>query len=633
MSTQNLKILVVDDDAFVKEMLAEILQSSGYFVETAENGRDALEKYRKDPGISLITSDMDMPEMNGLDLIKELRNSGWDVPVIILTGNDQVSVAIEALKSGANDYLLKDENIQDTILISVERVLEKQRLKEQNQQLLIDLANKNKELENFNNILTNTIAVLTQIGTALSSERNLNSLLEMIVAEARNATNADGGTLYIMENNQLNFKIVQNKSKNIFMGGTSKDPINFQPVSLDESNVSAYCAIKKEIINISDVYTSQDFDFSGPKKYDASTGYKTKSMLVLPMLDRLNNVVGVLQLINAIDRKTGEIIEFPSNQVEIARSLASQAGIAIENARSYEKIERKNIAFERFVPKEFLRHLGKVEVEEINLGDASREELSVLFSDIRSFTKLSETMTPEENFLFLNDYLQVIGPVIWGHGGFIDKYIGDAIMALFSGSRVGVADDSVAAAISMLEELKEFNKQRQRTGSAPIAIGVGIHTGQLRLGTVGFEKRMETTVIGDTVNLASRVESLTKKYGISVAITSSTLQCLKEPAPFLVREIDTVQVKGKENAVTIYEVFNSDADKLKEKKVQTLSKYQEGINLYKQCSWAEALKIFTELQSQLENDKIIEIYIGRCHAFQENPPDMAWDGITRLDEK
>jgi|GEM_PF-2346987 len=633
MAAQNLKVLVVDDDAFVREMLADILQSGGYDVETAENGVDALKKYATDPSIGLITSDMDMPEMNGLDLIKALRNNKWEVPVIFLTGNDQIAVAIEALNSRANDYLLKDEHIQDTILISVEKVLEKQRLKEQNRQLMIDLATKNKELESFNDTLKSTINTLTHIGTALSSERNLNKLLAMIVNESRNATHADGGTLYILEDNQLNFKIVQNKSKNIFMGGASQDPVTFPPVPLIESNVSAYCALKKEIVNIPDVYMREDFDFSGPKKFDAATGYKTKSMLVLPMLDRTSAVVGVLQLINATDPKTGEIVEFSENQVEIVHSLASQAGVAIENARSYEKIERKNAAFERFVPKEFLRYLGKVEVEEIHLGDASREEMSVLFSDIRSFTKISETLTPEENFLFLNDYLKWIGPIIEGQGGFIDKYIGDAILALFSGNRIGVADDAVAAAVGMLEKLREYNVHRKKIGFEPIAIGVGIHTGQLRLGTIGFEKRMETTVVGDTVNLASRVEGLTKRYGTPVIITASTFQRLVDPTSLWVREIDTVQVPGRERATVIYEVFNGDPESLREKKLRTLSKYQEGLILYKQRKWQLALQIFSELHADLKTDRVLEIYLERCREFQNRPPEESWEGITRLDEK
>lgn len=147
MDNQNVKILVVDDDPFVRDMLATILQSAEYIVETADDGLDALKKYSGGSGIHLIISDMNMPEMSGLELIKKLRQGGSDVPIIILTGNNEISVAIEAINSGANDYLLKDENIQDTVILSSEKVLEKDRLKKQNLQLMADLAIKNEKLE------------------------------------------------------------------------------------------------------------------------------------------------------------------------------------------------------------------------------------------------------------------------------------------------------------------------------------------------------------------------------------------------------------------------------------------------------------------------------------------------------
>jgi sigma-B regulation protein RsbU (phosphoserine phosphatase) len=147
MDSRKIKTLIVDDDSFVRDMLGMILQSSDYEVVTAENGADALEKFKADAGIDLIISDMNMPGMNGLELIKAIRDGGSDVPIIILTGNNEISIAIEAIRSGANDYLLKDENIQDTIILSVERVMEKHHLKLQNIRLMADLAIKNERLE------------------------------------------------------------------------------------------------------------------------------------------------------------------------------------------------------------------------------------------------------------------------------------------------------------------------------------------------------------------------------------------------------------------------------------------------------------------------------------------------------
>ncbi|MEG3972906.1 AAA family ATPase, partial [Microcoleus sp. T2B6] len=165
-----------------------------------------------------------------------------------------------------------------------------------------------------------------------------------------------------------------------------------------------------------------------------------------------------------------------------------------------------NQAYERFVPNQFLQFLDKSSIIDVELGDQVQLEMSVLFSDIRDFTTLSETMTPKDNFRFINSYLSRMEPVINENNGFIDKYIGDAIMALFSGE----ANNAVKAGIAMLHCLVEYNQNRANSGYGPIQIGIGINTGTLMLGTVGGQNRMEGTVISDAVNLASRVESLTK---------------------------------------------------------------------------------------------------------------------------
>ena len=178
------------------------------------------------------------------------------------------------------------------------------------------------------------IRKLSDIGRALSGVHDLNILLEMIVDQARSFTNADAGTLYIVENNTLRFQIVQNDSLKIRMGGKTGETIPFPPVELKESNVSAYVAIKGESINIPDVYDTDLFDFTGPKKFDQSTGYRSKSMLVVPMRNHENDVIGVLQLLNATNHANNQVIEFSQDYENLSESLASQAAVAITNADS-----------------------------------------------------------------------------------------------------------------------------------------------------------------------------------------------------------------------------------------------------------------------------------------------------------
>jgi class 3 adenylate cyclase len=212
-------------------------------------------------------------------------------------------------------------------------------------------------------------------------------------------------------------------------------------------------------------------------------------------------------------------------------------------------LKRTNLSIERFVPRPFLAIVGKPSIVDVELGDNRRHDMSVLFSDIRNFTTLSERMTPDENFAFINAYLERMGPVIRTHNGFIDKYIGDAIMALFE-----TADDALKAGLAMLEMLEAFNDGRRATGLPPIAIGIGINSGSLMLGTIGEKNRMDGTVISDAVNLASRVEDLTKVYGMPLLISEYTYQQLVDPKAYDIQPVDVVTVKGKSRPVALYRV-------------------------------------------------------------------------------
>ena len=190
------------------------------------------------------------------------------------------------------------------------------------------------------------IKKMSDIGRALSGVHDLNALLEMIVDQARSFTNADAGTLYIVEDETLRFQIVQNDSLKIFMGGKTGETIPFPPVELKESNVSAFVALKGKSVNIPDVYDTNLFDFTGPKKFDQSTGYRSKSMLVVPMKNHDNDVIGVLQLLNATNPVNNEVIAFSQDYENLSESLASQAAVSITNAKL---ISNMTELFEAFV--------------------------------------------------------------------------------------------------------------------------------------------------------------------------------------------------------------------------------------------------------------------------------------------
>jgi len=273
-----------------------------------------------------------------------------------------------------------------------------------------------------------------------------------------------------------------------------------------------------------------------------------------------------------------------------------------------EKLYQLNKAYERFVPNEFLALLDKQSIIEVQLGEQIEKEITILFADIRNFTNMSEKMTPQENFDFINAYLSRMEPVISSHHGFIDKYIGDGIMALFPTN----ADDALQAAINMLKRLAGYNLTRGRPGRPIINIGIGINAGLLMLGTVGGQNRMDGTVISDAVNLASRVEQLTKIYGASLLITEHTYVKLVDPHQYCIRMIDIVKVKGKSEKVTIYEVFDADVPEMIALKNETLSHFKEGFAFYHCNKFNDAKPFFEKVLQINPNDKTVQFYLAQC---------------------
>jgi signal transduction histidine kinase/class 3 adenylate cyclase/CheY-like chemotaxis protein len=276
------------------------------------------------------------------------------------------------------------------------------------------------------------------------------------------------------------------------------------------------------------------------------------------------------------------------------------------------QLSKLNQAYNRFVPRQFLQFLNKESIVDVQLGDQVQKDMSILFSDIRSFTTLSEKMTPEENFKFINAYLSQMEPVIIEHNGFIDKYIGDAVMALFSCG----ADDALKAGIDMLFQLKNYNEQRELENAPPIQIGIGINTGSLMLGTVGGHHRMDGSVISDAVNLASRMEGLTKNYGIPLLLTHQTYSQLHNPADYAIRRIDQVKVKGKSELVTVYEVFEADFPDNKAGKLATLEIFASALSLYEQQHYLKAAQQFEQCLDQNPLDTVADIYLQRCRQHE-----------------
>ncbi|HNI91533.1 MAG TPA: adenylate/guanylate cyclase domain-containing protein, partial [Leptospiraceae bacterium] len=277
-------------------------------------------------------------------------------------------------------------------------------------------------------------------------------------------------------------------------------------------------------------------------------------------------------------------------------------------------LSKTNEAYSRFVPVQFLNYLNKNSIVDIQLGDQVQKDMAILFSDIRSFTELSEKLTPKENFNFLNSYLQRMSPVIQKNNGFIDKYIGDAIMALFPGE----IEDAIHAAIDMQKEIRVYNQQRLKIGYDPIKIGCGIHSGNLMLGIIGADARMEGTVIADSVNVASRIEGLTKVYDASILVSDIILKKINNPSDYNYRFIDRVKVKGKSDYTVIYEIYDGQPNFMIELKTQTKKFFEDAITFYYDKKFRESIIAFEKVIEINPNDTATLIYLKRAKYYLEN---------------
>ncbi|BBD07547.1 PAS domain S-box [Desulfovibrio ferrophilus] len=332
---------------------------------------------------------------------------------------------------------------------------------------------------------------------------------------------------------------------------------------------------------------------------------------------------------------------FNANQRQYASRLAMVGGpgafflIALsmlmahfcqKSRRAELSIIKNNASFARFVPQEFLRLVGKGSLHDVELSTSVQREVAVLFSDIRSYTTLSEGMTSEEVFSFLNDYFVFVSKPVRANEGFIDIFIGDALMALFPRS----PEDALRSAVSMRYDLREFNDSRRKTGMPPVHCGYGLHFGEVTLGTLGTQERMQTTAIGDTVNLASRIESVTKTFKVEIVVSDSVYARLPDPSEFLLREIDTVRVKGKHEPVTLYECFDADPEDIAKGKVATMPLLAEAIGHYKAGEFDLALDKFTACAEACPTDSIPPIYLKRCNTMKRIPPGEGWTGVSTL---
>ena len=565
---------------------------------------------------------------------------------------------------------------------------------------------------------------LLEVSSSISAEIELEPLFQKAMNAVTYILQADRSTLFLYDRHTQELW-------SVVAEGVNSKQIRFPC----DTGIAGHVFITSDTINITDAYNDVRFN----TEIDKKTGYKTKSMLCMPIINKGGETLGVIQVLNKFEGVFTEVDEMR------LVAFGAQVAIAIENAQMFNEVKNvKNYneavlesmhqgmittnakgfvvkanskAVELFKPilpnksileqeiNEFfidknswiaeltqgiLENGGNDEALDSQLAlpdessisvnlkiqelknaqddrigclllfeDISREkrikstmaqylskeitdklfaeeeqmlggtlqETSVLFSDIRSFTNFTEKNGPQETVRMLNSYFTEMYEQIINHQGILDKYIGDAIMAVFGTPFPSPedADNSLQAAIGMIRALKTFNALRVKDNLDPISIGIGVNTGEVVAGNIGSDKRMDFTVIGDAVNLAARLESATKMYDTPILISSFTKNALQQE--YSLREVDLIVVKGKEEPVAVFEVLDSLEEEQQLVRKSYMKTYEKGLDAYRKQNWTTAKVDFETILEKNSNDKAASIYIERINYFLENPPDANWNGV------
>ena len=382
---------------------------------------------------------------------------------------------------------------------------------------------------------------------------------------------------------------------------------------------------------------------SGQSEILTDTRTLAESEIILPSVKAViyaalkvkHRVMGALVLASMED------VQYTAADLKLLTTLALQSSGGIESALLYEKnisearereesMRRIYEVTGKFVPYEFIGALGHQVITDVKLGDHIEKNVTVLFSDIREYTRISEKMTPQENFHFVCSFNERMGPIIRKHRGFVNQYLGDAIMAIFPGS----ASDALAAAVEMRHALNELNTERLAGGLEMIQIGIGMHSGPLIMGITGDLNRLDATTISDTVNTASRLESLTKYYHAGIILSDASLrQIMDESSGFHLRHLGLVQLKGKEEPIRIHECFDGDPELEVQHKIMSRAMFNGGMQLYLNESFASARQAFDEVLELDPADRTARFFQNKCTELMNSTNASHPVGVVEMQEK
>lgn len=613
------KVLVVEDSDLVAGVLSKYLADAGFEVVRAINGLEGiLATYREIP--DAIIMDVEMPLLQGYQASRLLkaRRGVSDIPIIMHTSLSEDRDQFWARSSGADAFITKDFDNMGPL---IERVKELAKHRACNVALIQEEAvkiNRDSILEMLGSVIDQQLfqaTVLNMLSGAVACVGSLEETAEFILSLIDK----------VCENHIAALLLKYNRECLLFVRpgqGIGKNAAeDFLRICQDDF-FAEFSDVNRNRINKCYLNVKERADF---EKNNLETR-KIASYLNITLMGHCD-AVGTLHVGNCINNYFSDYLR--QNIAVFAQGSAPilENALLMKNIREMEQGIRG--VFSKFVPAEIIDDLvGRHEASELLAGE--KRNVAVLFSDIRSFTEISEHNSPEEVVSFLNSYFEVMTSAILRHGGTVDKYIGDAILAVFGApkSYPNNAERAVNAAFDMLRSMSKVNTGKLKLPEGGLDMGIGIHEGDVIVGNIGSKERFDYTVIGDTVNLASRLEGLTKHYKSHIIVSESVKEKLK--GKILFREIDRVRVKGKEIPTTIYKLENIRKDTFDK---ETMDNYNKAMSMFKIQNWETAIEYFDKVLKKIPDDYISEMYLKRCREYIKMPPPEGWDGMLDLQFK